>query len=277
MRERSGIRACKYLCALIVVIIIIFPIYWMVISSFKTPSEIITYPPRILPKEFTFQNYVDSFTEYGLMTYLLNSVIVTISTVVLSVIIASLTAFALNFLKFKLKKLLTNLLYLVQVLPAVVMLVPLFIIYKEIGLLNTHASLVLTYLGNVIGVPIGIILLTGYTAEIPKELFEAAEIDGASTFQLFRKVLLPLATPGMICTAIYIFIVTWQEYMFALNLITKKNLYTMPVGLTMYAQQWTTNWGGMMAASTIIAIPAIVLFVMVQNYFIDNLAGSVKG
>ena len=136
--------------------------------------------------------------------------------------------------------------------------------------------MILTYTAAVSGAPIALILITGYFQAIPQELFESANIDGAGTFKCFYKILLPLGAPGMVCTAIYVFVQTWQEFMFAVNLITLPEKYTLPVGLQSFVGMRSTDWGGMMATCTMIAIPAIILFTMVQNYFVDNLAGSVK-
>ena len=276
MKEKKFVRLGKYLWGLLIILIIIFPVYWIVISSFKSKAEIITYPPKLFPSELTFDNYINAVQNYNIGLYLKNSLIVTIITVVLSIAIAALTAYAISFFRFRMAKPITSVLYLLQVLPSVTMVLPLFIIYSKMGLSNTYTSLIITYVASVTGTPIAIILMNGYFSDIPKDLFEAASIDGAGTFKAFFKILLPLGMSGIICTAIYIFILTWQEFMFAVNLITDTNMYTMPVGLQMFVGEFSTDWGSMLAATTIIAVPAIILFVSVQNYFIDNVAGSVK-
>ncbi len=276
MSERKSSKIAKYLCALLCVLIIIFPIYWMIIGSFKTQAEAYSFPPKLFPETLTLDNYINAFQEYNVVVYLKNSLIVTAFVVVLSVIIAALAAYAMSFFRFKLKTTITTSLYLLQLLPTITMLVPLFSLYRVMGLQNTYASLIITYVASVSGVPIALVLMSGYFSSIPKELFESAGIDGAGTMRTFVKILLPLAAPGIVCTAIYIFVQTWQEFMFAVNLVTDPDMYTLPVGLQMFVGLRTTDWGGMMATSTMIAIPAIILFVCVQNYFVDNLAGAVK-
>ena len=276
MKEKFTSKFGKYICALFSVLIIIFPIYWIIISSFKTKEEIITYPPKLFPSAFTLDNYVNAFREYDIFRYMKNSLIITVATVIFTVTIAALAAYAMCFFHFPIAKAMTNTLYILQVLPTVTMLVPLFTMYRVMGLQNTYASLILTYTAAITGIPIALILMCGYFSGIPGDLFESASIDGAGPTRAFFKILLPLGAPGLVCTAIYVFVQTWQEFMFAVNLITKPEMYTLPVGLQSFVGMRGTDWGGMMATSTMIAIPAIILFVCVQNYFVDNLAGSVK-
>lgn len=276
MKKKKITVAVQYAALSASVLIIIFPIYWIMISSFKTKDDIISYPPKLFPGRFTLENYVTAFREYDVLMYLKNSLVVTVVTVILTVIIAALAAYAMCFFKFAPAKILNNLLYLMQILPTITMLVPLMTIYRIAGLQNTYASLIITYTASITGVPIALILITGYFKGIPVELFESASIDGAGSLQAFCKILLPLGAPGLVCTAIYVFVQAWQEFMFAVNLVTAPEMYTLPVGLQSFVGMRSTDWGGMMATCTMIAIPAVVLFTAVQNYFVDNLAGSVK-
>ena len=277
MRKKKRIyKVFQYIALLCALIIIIFPVYWIIVSSFKVKEDILSYPPKIFPSQFTLSNYITAFQDYNVLLYLKNSLIVTCATVILTIIIAALAAYAMCFLKMKGARILNNLLYILQVLPTITMMVPLMTIYRVMGIQNTYLSLILTYTAAVSGAPIALILITGYFQAIPQELFESANIDGAGTFKCFYKILLPLGAPGMVCTAIYVFVQTWQEFMFAVNLITLPEKYTLPVGLQSFVGMRSTDWGGMMATCTMIAIPAIILFTMVQNYFVDNLAGSVK-
>jgi len=268
MKKKKIAAAAQYAALSVSVLIIIFPIYWIMISSFKTKDEIISYPPKLFPGRLTLDNYVTAFREYDVLMYLKNSLVVTVVTVILTVIIAALAAYAMCFFKFAPAKILNNLLYLMQILPTT--------IYRLAVIQNTYASLILTYTASITGVPIALILISGYFKGVPVELFESASIDGAGSFQAFCKILLPLGAPGLVCTAIYVFVQAWQEFMFALNLVTVPEMYTLPVGLQSFVGMRSTDWGGMMATCTMIAIPAVVLFTAVQNYFVDNLAGSVK-
>ena len=270
-KKKRFYKVFQYIALLCALIIIIFPgvvtgvltCALPIFSSFKIKEDILSYPPKIFPSQFTLSNYITAFQDYNVLLYLKNSLIVTCATVILTIIIAALAAYAMCFLKMKGARILNNLLYILQVLPTITMMVPLMTIYRMMGIQNTYLSLILTYTAAVSGAPIALILITGYFQAIQQELFESA-------------ILLPLGAPGMVCTAIYVFVQTWQEFMFAVNLITLPEKYTLPVGLQSFVGMRSTDWGGMMATCTMIAIPAIILFTMVQNYFVDNLAGSVK-
>lgn len=276
MKKKRITVAAQYAALGAAVLVIVFPVYWIIISSFKTKDDIISYPPKLFPNRFTLENYVTAFREYDVLMYLKNSLVVTVATVMLTVIIAAFAAYAMCFFKFAPAKILSNLLYLMQILPTITMLVPLMTIYRITGIQNTYTSLIITYTASITGVSIALILITGYFKGVPAELFESASIDGAGSFQAFCKILLPLGAPGLVCTAIYVFVQAWQEFMFAVNLVTVPEMYTLPVGLQSFVGMRSTDWGGMMATCTMIAVPAVILFTAVQNYFVDNLAGSVK-
>lgn len=276
MNKKLVTKIMQYVALLTTLLIIIFPVYWIIISSFKTKDEILTYPPRLLPETFTLQNYVTAFQEYNVTSFLKNSLIVTVATMLLTVVIAAFAAYAMCFFKFAPAKILTNLLYIMQILPTITMMVPLMTMYRIIGIQNTYTSLILTYTASITGIPIALILMTGHFSGIPAELFESASIDGASATKSFFKILLPLGMPGIVCTAIYVFVQAWQEFMFAVNLITVPEKYTLPIGLQSFVGMHSTDWGGMMATCTLIAVPAVLLFTLVQNYFVDNMSGAIK-
>lgn len=275
-RKKMLMKTLQYICMLITLAVIIFPVYWIIISSFKTKDAILTYPPKMIPDIVTLENYITAFQEYDVLQYLQNSLIVTVATVLLTVAIAALAAYAMCFFKFAPAKMLTNFLYLMQILPTITMMVPLMTMFRVMGIQNTHLSLILTYTASITGIPIALILMTGHFSGIPSELFEAAAIDGAGSVKAFFKILLPLGMPGIVCTAIYVFVQAWQEFMFAVNLITSPEHYTLPIGLQSFVGLRSTDWGGMMATCTLIAIPAVILFTMVQNYFVDNMSGAIK-
>jgi multiple sugar transport system permease protein len=159
--------------------------------------------------------------------------------------------------------------------PVVVFLIPLFILMKFFGLIDTHFSLILTYL--TFGLPLSIWLLKGFYDNIPPELERAARIDGATRFQAFWKIILPLSTPGLVATAIYAFIQGWNEYVYARTFINSQNLMTMPVGLEKFFTEYASNWPGLMAASFIMSVPVVVLFLVLQRHFVRALTeGAVK-
>lgn len=233
--------------------------------------------PSLVGTGWTLENYKTVFATAGFGRNIINSLIYTLGTVALSIVIASLAAYALTYYpRFKLGRHITSFLYLFQMLPSLVMTIALFLAYWKLGILNTYTSMILAYACGGGGTAIAVIMLCGYYTDVPKDLFESAYIDGASAIKAFYRILLPLAAPGLLCSAIYVFIITWQEFPYAQNLITDTSMYNVTVGLSAFSQERGKDWGGIMAASTIIMVPTLIMFVSIQNYFIDNLSGAVK-
>lgn len=265
----------KYMYAAVIVLFCVFPFLWMLSTSFKESQDIFSSPPKFITAHMTLENYVNAVENNHLLVYAKNSLIVTVATVILTIVIATLASFAMGYLKLGGTKLFTRMLYALQMLPVVTSIVPLYIICGKLGLLNTHWSLILTYLGS--AVPVAAILITGFFTDVPREIGEAAMIDGCSVFQTFWRVILPLAVPGIVSGAIYTFIRIWQEFIIALSFTSDKMMYTLPIGLKAYEGSNQTDWGGLMATAVVISVPAIILFVLVQKQFVDSMAGSVKG
>jgi len=191
------------------------------------------------------------------------------------VIVAVPAAYAFSRFTFPGRNFLFFAVLLRNMFPAVIFLVPLFILMRAIGLVNTHGSLILTYL--TFGLPLAIWLLKGFYDNIPPQLEQAARIDGATRFQAFFHVVMPLSSPGIIATAIYSFVLAWNEYVYALTFINDKSKLTLPVGLERFFTEYATNWPGLMAASFIMSVPVVVLFLVLQKYFVRALTeGAVK-
>jgi len=201
--------------------------------------------------------------------------IVTLSTVVMTVFIAALAAFAIGYLKLRGTKALTKLLLALQMLPVVIAIIPLYIMCGKLGLINTYYSLILSYLGS--AVPVAVILLTGFFVDIPSDIGEASLIDGCNTWHMFWRVILPISIPGLVAATIYTFIRIWQEFIIALSFLSSRTMYTLPIGLKSYEGSHQIDWGGLMATAVVISLPAIILFVVVQKQFVDSMSGSLKG
>ncbi len=207
--------------------------------------------------------------------YMLNSLCVATCTTVLGVIIAVPAAYAFSRFRFPGRQLLFYSVLLRNMFPGVVFLMPLFILMRWLHLVNNLASLILTYL--TFGLPLSIWLLKGFYDNIPAQLEQAARIDGASRFQAFLRVVMPLSSPGIIATAIYSFIGAWNEYVYALTFLNSKSRLTLPVGLQRFFTEYATNWPGLMAASFIMSVPVVVMFLILQRYFVRALTeGAVK-
>jgi len=253
---------------------------WMVSTSLKTEFAAIQQPPVLIPAEPTFEQYTTLLspvnrTGQQFLGYLRNSIWVSFATTVLGVLIAVPAAYAFSRFSFPGRQPLFFSVLVRNMFPVVVFLIPLFILMKFFGLIDTHFSLILTYL--TFGLPLSIWLLKGFYDNIPPELERAARIDGATRFQAFWKIILPLSTPGLVATAIYAFIQGWNEYVYARTFINSQELMTMPVGLEQFFSEYVSNWPGLMAASFIMSVPVVVLFLVLQRHFVRALTeGAVK-
>lgn len=258
----------------------LLPMTWMFITSIKTQFAAVQYPPEWWPANPTMQEYLRLLlptSELGreFLRYMANSLWVSFATTVLGVIVAVPAAYAFSRFRFPGRNLLFYSVLLRNMFPAVVFLMPLFIMMRWLGLVNTQFSLILTYL--TFGLPLSIWLLKGFYDNIPPQLEQAARIDGATRFQAFLLIVMPLSSPGIIATAIYSFIMAWNEYVYALTFLNDKSKLTLPVGLQRFFAEYATNWPGLMAASFIMSVPVVALFLVLQKYFVKALTeGAVK-
>ena len=256
------------------------PMVWMFSTSIKTEFAAIEQPPRIIPREPTFGQYTELLspanpTGRQFLTYLKNSIWVSTATTVLGVLVAVPAAYAFSRFSFPGREPLFFSVLVRNMFPVVVFLIPLFILMKFFRLIDTHFSLILTYL--TFGLPLSIWLLKGFYDNIPAELERAARIDGATRFQAFWKIILPLSAPGLVATAIYAFIQGWNEYVYARTFLNSQDKMTMPVGLEKFFAEHASNWPGLMAASFIMSVPVVVLFLVLQRHFVRALTeGAVK-
>lgn len=258
----------------------ILPMAWMLITSLKTGFAAMQYPPQWWPAEPTLENYtrlLDPRDSVGrdFLRYFWNSLVVSTLTTVLAVAVAVPAAYAFSRFRFPGRTVLFFAVLLRNMFPAVIFLVPLFILMRFLGLVNTLGSLVLTYL--TFGLPLAIWLLKGFYDNIPIQLEQAARIDGATRFQAFVLIVMPLSTPGILATAIYSFIGAWNEYIYAYTFLTKHDQMTLPVGIQRFFSENATDWPGLMAATFLMSLPVVVLFLVLQRYFVRALAeGAVK-
>lgn len=256
------------------------PVLWMFLTSIKTQFAALEYPPQWIPEHPTLANYrrlLSPNESFGrdFLRWLGNSVWVSTATTILGVVIAVPAAYAFSRFRFAGRGALFYAVLVRNMFPAVVFLMPLFIVMRTLDLVNTHWSLILTYL--TFGLPLSIWLLKGFYDNIPVELEHAARIDGASRFQAFLRVIMPLSAPGIIATAIYSFIIAWNEYVYAYTFLNSRSLLTSPVGLSQFFTEFVTDWPGLMAAAFIMSVPVVVLFLILQKYFVRALTeGAIK-
>lgn len=275
MRGRSTRTIIRFILVGVLLAFVLFPFFYMVATAFKTEPEQFLSPPIYLPREPTLANYKQAL-EPKFIRYFLNSFIVTISTTVIVIAVSLFSSYAFSRLRFRGRKFLLKVIILTQLFPLIVIIIPIYSIFTRLHLINTHISLIIAYL--TFTVPVGVWILRGFFKGIPYNLEEAAMVDGCTRLRAFIKIVLPLARPGISATAVYIFIVTWQEFMFALTFMSGQKMRTLPVGILDFVRQYGINWGGLMAASTLITIPVFILFLVLQRQFISGLTqGSIKG
>jgi multiple sugar transport system permease protein len=282
-RTRAGIDYWRWAGRGFLTLMLLFtalPMIWMLLTSIKSGFAALQFPPQWWPNEPTLASYkklLDPTNSVGqdFLRFFWNSLFVSTLSTVLSVIVAVPAAYAFSRFDFPGRKFLFFAVLLRNMFPAVIFLVPLFILMRLLGLMNTHGSLVLTYL--TFGLPLAIWLLKGFYDNIPYQLEQAARIDGATRFQAFLLIVMPLSTPGIIATAIYSFIGAWNEYIFAYTFINRNDQLTLPIGIQRFFSEHSSDFPGLMAASFMMSVPVVVLFLLLQRHFVRALTeGAVK-
>lgn len=265
-----------YFSALVVMFVSVFPFLWMLSTSLKRNRDIFSLAPKIIPPVATIEHYATVFSQSNFPRYFMNSAIIAIATTILGIGVAALAAYAFSRFRFFGKKMLLVMILAVQMFPAVVLIIPLFIVMRRLDLLNTYQGLVITYITFTL--PFGVWMLKGFFDAIPNELEQAAMIDGCGRMGAFLRVVLPVAGPGLAATSIYSFIAAWNDFMFAITFINKEEMSTLPMALQSFFGQFTVEWGPVMAASVIFTIPVLVFFLVVQKQLTTGMVkGAVKG
>ncbi len=276
MKTSLPVRIIATTLSLIFVIIVVFPFYWQIITSVKTPAGLNLIPTELWPSEFGLQFYYNVFTLHDFHVYLFNSIIVASCTMVLSLCVALPAAYAFTRVRFKFRKTWKNFMLMANMFPIIAVVTPLFVAFKAMGLINTHLGLIIPSI--VITLPLSIWTMVAFMQQIPYDLEQAAQIDGANRFQAVIRVVMPLMAPGLFSTAIIAFITAWNELMFALVFVTRNEYRTVPVGISLFAGEYTVPWGDMAAASIVATLPIVIVVMICQKQIVAGLtAGAVKG
>ena len=274
----TGTLPNRLLVGLFAVLVAAFygiPLLFMISTSVKLPAAVFSTPPTLLPRAITFDNY-HAILGLDYVRFFFNSLVVAAGTTVLALLFGIGSSYAFSRLHFRGRKPLLIAIILTQLLPLAVLIIPIYRIAHSLALLNTYPGLMVAYL--TFDLPVAIWLMRGFYVGIPRELEDAAQIDGANAFQAFRQVTLPLAIPGIMATAAYCFFMAWQDFMFALVFMTDNDKRTLPLGVLSYIGEHQTDWGKLMAASVLLMIPVFVIFALVQRQFVSGLTrGAVKG
>ena len=252
-----------------------FPILWMFFTSLKSNTEIFALPPRLLPDEFTLVAYRSIFGDPAKVRFFINSYLVAGVVTLLTLLIAILTAYAFSRYTFRFKGTLNVFIISTQTVPPITLLIPYFGMVVAFGIFNTYFALILTYM--VFTLPYAILLMTGYLNTLPRELDEAVLVDGGSSWTALWRVIVPLSVPGIVATAVYTFLLAWNEFLFALTLTKSMDMRTVPIGIEMLMGQHAFEWNEMMAMSVLGSAPLLLLYLFAQRYFLAGMtAGSVK-
>jgi N,N'-diacetylchitobiose transport system permease protein len=277
-RRRGRLRRLPLnLAAVAVFVFCIFPVYWMATTAFKPNRDIQTADPKLLPFTWTLDHFRTAMAADGFWLFWRNSVLVTGSAVLLALLVALGAAFAVARLRWKGRRHFILMVFIAQMAPWESLIIPVYIISRDTGMLDRLPMLTLVYF--MITLPFSIVVLRGFLATVPPELEESAQVDGCTRFGAFRKVIFPLLAPGLMATSLFGFITAWNEFAFANFLIIKnQDSRTLPVWLSSFQNTFGTDWGATMAASTLFAIPALVIFLLLQRHVTSGFAsGAVKG
>lgn len=275
MKKTLFKKAPIYILALILLVFTSYPFLYLIASSFKSMREFFLRPFSIWPESITFENYIAVF-EKGLFSYFLNSVLISFGSVFLVVIIASLASYPLSRMKFKLNKPLFTIFIIGMMIPVHATLIPIFKMSNSMGFYNFLPFLLGPYVA--FALPISIFIFTHFMNEIPMELEEAAEMDGANHWIIFSKVIFPNIVPAISTVVIYNFVHIWNEFIFALILLQDKEKMTLPLGLQKFYGEFSVNVPGLMATLSLASLPLIMVFVFAQEKVVQGLtSGSVKG
>ncbi|MET9481538.1 carbohydrate ABC transporter permease [Streptomyces sp. NPDC006638] len=277
MSRSRARRVPLHAAALLVFVLSAFPVYWMVLTAFKPTADIQSETPVFLPTSVTLDHFTKAFEADGFWLFWRNSLIVTVGCVVLALIVALGAAFAVARLRWKGRRGFILMVFIAQVAPWEALLIPMYIIARDTDMLDRLATLTLIYF--MITLPFTIVTLRGFLTAIPVELEEAAQVDGCTRAVAFRRVTLPLLAPGLLATSLFGFITAWNEFAFANMLIIKnQDDRTLPVWLSSFSNVFGTDWGATMAASTLFALPVLLLFLVLQGRVAAGMtSGAVKG
>lgn len=276
-RNRKIAQVVTYVLLVVFSVYCIFPFVWMVISALKPKTEIRTATPSFAIIEPTLENFKRVLFDVGFLNYIKNSLLVSVVACVLSMIVAILAGYALSrYFKLKLVKASNLAMMLSQMIPGVLLLVPLYLIMQRLHVLESYLSLILAYTTFVI--PLCTFMMSSFFDTVPLALEEAAEIDGCSKAQTILRIILPLSIPSLVSTGLYAFINAWNEFMFGYIVISTDQYRTLTPAIMLFKGANTIDWGGLMAGSVIAVIPVTLIFLFLQRYFLAGLmSGSVKG
>lgn len=282
MRRRGGHRvsrragqATANLAVVALITVLLFPVYWMLISSLRGESQF-SFPPTFFPSHPSATSYVQIFTQKPLGTWLLNSIAVSLASTVMSIVVSAPAAFVLSRFRSVALTSFSVAILVTQMLPATLLIIPMYFLFRTLRLLDSLPGLVLVY--TAFAIPLSVWILRGFFDTIPRELEESAKIDGCTELTAFRRITLPLSLPGLAATGVFAFVLAWNDFFFAKTFINSQWKWVVTVGLSSLSGWYVLEWQQTMAASAVFAIPPAIAFLFVQRYLVGGLTGgAVKG
>lgn len=276
-KEKLFTKIATYFVLIICSVFSFFPFLWMLSTALKPDTEIYSITPSFLSRNFNFVNFVEVLRDSDFLIFFRNSFLVSLITTIIGLTIAVLAGYSLSrYGRYKTIRIAGISLTISQMVPGVLLLIPIYLIFKNMGLINTYAALILAYSTFVI--PLSTFMMKGFFDSVPISIEESAELDGASKFRTLIQIILPISVPSLISTGLYTFVTAWNEYMFGYVLINDVTHRTLTPGITLFRGQFTTDWGNLMAASVLAVIPVTIIFVFLQKYLISGImSGAVKG
>jgi arabinogalactan oligomer/maltooligosaccharide transport system permease protein len=275
MKESKLVNWIIFVFLIFFTLATIYPVINVFTVSLRPGDKLLSTSLEIIPEGATFQSYVKLFTETDFLRWLFNSTFISFVVTLTGVSLASTAGYALSRFKFIGKKSAMLGLMVTQMFPATMLLLPMYIMLMKLGLLNSYIGIVIVYSSTAL--PFCVWQMKGYYDTIPFSLEEAARIDGCTRWQAFYKIILPLASPAIVITALFSFMSAWSEYIVAAQILQDRSLYTLPIGLKSFQSNLTTEWGLYAAASLVVSIPVVVLFIILSRYLVSGLTlGSVK-
>ncbi|SDT49569.1 carbohydrate ABC transporter membrane protein 2, CUT1 family [Jiangella sp. DSM 45060] len=275
-RDRRGPRVSAWVAIVVFGGFALLPAYWLLATSLSPQDQVFQYPPSFIPADITFEHYADLADNPDLFRYLVNSVIVSVVTAVLSVLVSAYMGYSFSKFRYRGRRSLMYLVLSSQMFPQALLLVTLYAVFSAYGLLNSYAALILSF--TTFTLPLCVWMLKGFFDTIPDELIEAARVDGASRMRIIHSVVLPLSAPGLVAAGLFAFVRGWNDFIFALTL-AGPDKQTLPPGLVnTFVGEAQTAWPQLMAASLVVSLPVVIGFIVLQRYLVGGItAGAVKG
>ncbi|MDR7303548.1 carbohydrate ABC transporter permease [Haloactinomyces albus] len=275
-RSRTRGQYLTMLLGILVLLLYLFPVFWMLSTSLKTRSDVFSIPPQLFPSPVVLGSYIESVLQSPpVLRALLNSLVIASGTLLLTLLLGAPAAYGLARLRLRFTVVITLVLLLAQMLPTINLALPLFVIFTEAGLVDTYLGLILA--NTALAMPFAVIILRPFFLSVPGELIDAARVDGCTPFGAFRRIALPLVMPGLVTVGALAFVTAWGEFVFGLTLATSEQMQPVSVALNRFIGQYGTRWADLMAVATTAALPVIAIFAGLQRFIVGGLtAGATK-